>query len=134
MEGVRFEVNGLRQFSGALRRTERQLPRELRKGLNEVGDVIVVDARPRVPVRTGRLARTMRPLSTQTEGRVVLGNARTPYAQAVYWGTGPRRGKRGPHNIPRRPVMHEAVTRQQVPIIVKLRAVLDRLATIIEKA
>lgn len=108
------------------------MPRELRKGFNDVGKIVVADARPRLPVRTGRLAKTMRPLSTQTAGRVVLGSARTPYAQAVYWGTGPRPGKRGPHNIKRHRVMHEALDRKKVPVIVTLKAVLDRLARTIE--
>lgn len=131
-DGFRVEVSGLRQFRRALATSEKALPRELRKGLNEVGRIVVADARPRVPVRSGRLAATMRPLSTQTEGRVVLGSARTPYAQAVYWGTGPRPGKQGPHNIKPHPVMHEAITRQKIPVVVALRAVLHRLAVIIE--
>lgn len=133
MEGVRVDVRGLREFRTALRRTDGALPREMRKGFNQVGKIIVADAKPRTPRRSGTLARSMRAQSTQTEGRVVLGNDKTPYVNAVYWGTGPRRGKKGPHNIPRRAVMHEAAQRQQVPIIVALRAVLGELAKKLEE-
>ena len=79
------------------------------------------------------LAGTIRARSTQTAGQVVLGTARTPYSQAIYWGTGPRHGRRGPHNIAAHPVMHEALVRQKIPVIVALRAVVDRFATILEK-
>ncbi len=132
MSGWTIQVTGIRELRAALKAAEGHLPSELRKGLNEVANLIVVDARPHIPVRTGRLAGTLRARSTQTAAQVVLGTARTPYAQAVYWGTGPRTGMRGPHNIKAHRVMHESLDRQKVPIVVALRSVLDRLAKSIE--
>jgi len=129
-----IQVTGIRELRKALKAAEATLPRELRKGLNEVAQIIVVDARRNVPARTGRLATSMRARSTTTASQVVLGTARTPYAQAVYWGTGPRTGKRGPHNIRPHAVMHESLARQKVPIALALRAVLDRVAGLIETA
>jgi hypothetical protein len=127
-----MQVTGLKELRRALRQAESTLPRELRKGLNEVGMIIVSDARPRIPVRSGKLAGTLRPRSTQTIGQVVLGTARTPYAQAVYWGTGHRAGRRGPHNIQPHRVMHESLSRKKIPIFVALKDVLGRLAATIE--
>jgi len=139
VSGWTIQVSGIRELRAALKAAEGHLPSELRKGLNEVANLIVVDARPRIPVGTGgrdrhpgRLAGTLRARSTQTAAQVVLGTARTPYAQAVYWGTGPRAGQRGPHNIKAHQVMHESFERQKVPIVVALRSVLDRLAKSIE--
>ena len=132
MGGWTIQVTGIKELRSALKAAEATLPRELRKGLNEVANIIVVDARPRIPVRSGKLAGALRPRSTQTAAQVVLGTARTPYAQAVYWGTGPRAGQRGPHNIKAHQVMHESYDRNLAPIANALRAVLDRLAATIE--
>lgn len=132
MSGWTIQVSGIRELRAALKAAEGHLPSELRKGLNEVANLIVVDARPHIPVRTGRLAGTLRARSTQTAAQVVLGTARTPYAQAVYWGTGPRTGTRGPHNIKAHQVMHESFERQKPAIADALRTVLDRLAASIE--
>jgi len=127
-----IQITGIRELRKALKATEATLPRELRKALNEVGGIIVADARPHIPVRSGKLAGSLRPRSTQTAAQVVLGTARTPYAQAVYWGTGHRSGRRGPHNIRPHRVMHESFERQKIPIFVAFGAVLDRLAKTIE--
>jgi HK97 gp10 family phage protein len=127
-----LQATGLKDLRRDLRAAEATLPRELRKALNEVGKIIVTDARPNIPVLSRALAGTIRVRSTQTAGQVVLGTGRTPYAQAIYWGTGPRRGRRGPHNISPHPVMHEALERQKIPVIVALRAVVERFATILE--
>lgn len=133
MSGWTIQVTGIRDLRAALKTAEGRLPSELRKGLNEVANIIVVDARPRIPVGpTGRLAKSLRARSTQTAAQVVLGTARTPYAQAVYWGTGPRAGQRGPHNIKAHQVMHESYDRNLAPITNALRRVLDRLAATIE--
>jgi hypothetical protein len=132
VSGWTIQVTGIRDLRAAMKAAEATLPRELRKGLNEVANIIVVDARPRIPVRSGKLAGSLRARSTQTAAQVVLGTARTPYAQAVYWGTGPRAGQRGPHNIKAHQVMHESSDRNLAPIANALRAVLDRLANTIE--
>jgi hypothetical protein len=132
VSGWTIQVTGIRDLRAAMKAAEATLPRELRKGLNEVANIIVVDARPRIPVRSGKLAGSLRARSTQTAAQVVLGTARTPYAQAVYWGTGPRAGQRGPHNIKAHQVMHESYDRNLAPIANALRAVLDRLANTIE--
>lgn len=56
-----------------------------------------------VPNTTGRgtgwLASTWRPTGAKTVATVAFGGAVAPYANAVHWGTGPRPGLRGPHNI-----------------------------------
>lgn len=136
MGGWTIQVSGIRGLRAALKAAEGHLPSELRKGLNEVANIIVVDARPHIPVgqdrHPGRLAGALRARSTQTAAQVVLGTARTPYAQAIYWGTGPRAGQRGPHNIKAHQVMHESFERQKPAIANTLRAVLDRIAKTLE--
>jgi Bacteriophage HK97-gp10, putative tail-component len=85
-DNVAVHVEGLKEFRAALRDADRVLGIELRKALNEAGDIIVRDVQPDLPRRTGRLAVSLKAQSTQREGRVVLGSARVPYAGWIEFG------------------------------------------------
>jgi hypothetical protein len=105
-DDVAFRVEGLREFITALRRaTDVEVPKAIRQANLSAAKTIADAARPQLPVRSGALQGSLRPLATQQASRVVLGNARVPYANAIHWGTGPREGQRGPHNIKGRPVL-----------------------------
>ena len=92
---VRIEVTGLKEFRQALKAAARQLPRELRKVFNSAGQAVVKETAPKVPEQSGKLARSVRARSTQTEGRVVMGSpARAPYAGWIEFG-GRRKGRGG---------------------------------------
>jgi hypothetical protein len=67
----------------------------------KVGEYVEGEAARRAPRRTGRLAGSGRAGSAKTQAVIRFGGARSPYANAVHWGTGPRVGQRGPHNIRR---------------------------------
>lgn len=97
--------------------------RDLRRALRDIGDkglkktlaganksaaqVVVDEALPRVPVRSGRLKAAVRALGSQKEGSAVAGNARVPYAAAVHWGR-----KRG-GVIDGRPFLSDAAERAE---------------------
>lgn len=85
-DNVAVRVEGLKDFQKALRDADRALGPELRKGLNEAGEIIVSDVRPDLPRHSGQLAASLRARSTQREGRVVLGSARVPYAGWIEFG------------------------------------------------
>ena len=92
------QVEGARELRAALRR--------LGDDLNDFKDIhaqaaatVINAARPRIRSRSGRLAASGRPGAAKTNATVRYGGARVPYAAAVHWGTGPRRGRTGPHNI-----------------------------------
>lgn len=72
-------VEGLRQFSKDLKTLDRDLPKALRLAMNEAADVVVDWARPRVPRRTGRAARSLKAKSTRTAVRVTGGGRRAPH-------------------------------------------------------
>lgn len=84
LKGV--EVQGLREFSRALKRAEVGLPKELRKGMNDIARTVADDARRSVPVESGALAKSIRPSSTTRVGRVSMGGARVPYAGFIEFG------------------------------------------------
>ena len=74
-----IRVEGLREFGRRLKSMEGGLSRELRLALNEAAQLVVDDAKPKIPQRTGRAAGSVRVSSTQREVRVRAGGARVPY-------------------------------------------------------
>jgi phage gpG-like protein len=81
-----LRIDGLREFRAALKAADASLPRELRPAFNKAAEVVAFAARGRVPTRSGSLASSIRPLSTQTEGRVAMGSAKVPYAGFIEFG------------------------------------------------
>lgn len=79
MTAVAVRVRGLRDFQRALKTMDTELPKALRMALNTAGDVVVSDARPRVPRRHGRARSSVRARSTQKQVRVVGGGNKAPY-------------------------------------------------------
>ena len=59
---------------------------EIRKALNEVAQVVVDEAKSSVPVRSGRLAGSIRAQSSQSSAKVVMGKANVPYAGFIEFG------------------------------------------------
>lgn len=91
LKGV--EVQGLREFSRALKKADRDLPKEMRAGLNDIARTVSEKAKSSVPKRSGRLANSIRPTSTPKMGRVSMGGARVPYAGFIEFGGRVGRGK-----------------------------------------
>lgn len=74
------------EFRKALRAADADLPKQLRKGLNGVAEQVADETARRVPVRTGALRDSIRPLSTQSEGRVAMGGGKAPHAGWIDFG------------------------------------------------
>jgi hypothetical protein len=72
-------IDGLNQFVRNLKALDRDLPKALRIAFNEAADVVVQDARPRIPTLTGKARGSVKARSTQTASRVVGGGNRAPY-------------------------------------------------------
>lgn len=77
------KVEGARTFRRTLRRAGDDLS-ELRAAHAAVAGLVASAARP--PVRSGRLAATVRPAGTKTAAIVRAGFATVPYAGPVHWG------------------------------------------------
>jgi HK97 gp10 family phage protein len=105
---ITIQVEGLSELRRSLKRLSKEAPKQLREANLAAAETIVRSALPNVPVRTGRLKRTVKALATQTASRMKAGSGTVPYAAAVHWGTGPRPGERGPHNIRRRAFLWDA--------------------------
>lgn len=78
----RIDVRGLREFRAGLRRVHAGLPRAVRQVANRAAEIVVNEARPRVPSgppARGHALSSIRTASTQSRGRVKGGGARYPY-------------------------------------------------------
>lgn len=105
-------VEGLREVRKQLRDFDDKVGKEMLKDAHEqLADRVVELAMPNVPVKTGALKGVVRPLGSVSAATGKAGKASVPYAAAVHWGTGPRPGMRGPHNIQRRPFLLDALHR-----------------------
>lgn len=74
-----IRIDGLAEFSRNLKKLDSDLPKMLRIGLNDAVNIVVNYARPRIPTRSGRAARSLRAQSTRTAARIAAGGRRAPY-------------------------------------------------------
>lgn len=104
-------VEGLRELRKDLRALDDAVGNQMLKDAHKALAEKVIDlALPHVPVgATGALKASVRGLGSISKATGKAGGARVPYAAAVHWGTGPRPGLRGPHNIARRPFLWNAI-------------------------
>lgn len=88
----------MRELRASLRQVSADAPKGLRRAQNRAAQIVLDDARPRVPTRTGRARRSLRTRSTALYTRVSGGGARVPYYAWLDFG-----GKVGPGGATVRP-------------------------------
>lgn len=74
-----INVSGLREFTSNLRSLDRGLPKTIRVAGNRAAEIVVADAKPKVPQRSGRAKKNIRVASSQREVRVRAGGKKVPY-------------------------------------------------------
>lgn len=77
-----IRVDGLRQLNSSLRKLGKDAPKALRIAGNKAADIIVADAKPRVPLgpgKGGHARDSIKAASTRTAARVQAGGKRFPY-------------------------------------------------------
>jgi hypothetical protein len=100
-----IEVEGLRDFKRMVRKiNDQELREELKEANYNAAKIVADEAASRAPVRTGRLANSVRANRAVAYGAVKAGSAaRVPYAGPIHYGW-PARGIEG------KPFINEAVT------------------------
>jgi hypothetical protein len=93
---ARIQIQGLRETQKALRDMSDDLKDEMKPTHKAAAEVIVEGSKRYVPVRTGRLAASIRAVATRTSGRVRAGSAAVPYAGPIHFGWPARRIKPQP--------------------------------------
>jgi hypothetical protein len=74
-----IKIDGLAQFARNLKKLDGDLPKALRRALNEASGVVVDEAVQRVPTRTGRARSSLKAKSTRTESRIGGGSNKAPH-------------------------------------------------------
>lgn len=93
MNAPGIHVTGLTEYKKALRQIDNHLGTELRKGLNEVAQVVVDAARPKVPYLTGAAQESMKAGSSQNAAQIKVGGTKAPYYQWLDFGGAVGRNK-----------------------------------------
>lgn len=97
-----IKVEGLSTFVRDLKKLDRELPKALRLAFNQAADIVVQDARAKIPTKSGRAKSTVRAKSTQTASRISGGGKRAPYYPWLDFG-----GRVGRNKSVRRPFLTE---------------------------
>lgn len=88
-----LKIEGLNEFRRNLKALDNDLPKALRLAFNEAADIIVDDAKPRVPHKRGKAKASVKARSTQKFSRVVGGGNRAPHYPWLDFGGRVGRGK-----------------------------------------
>ena len=88
-----IKVEGLREFSRALRQVDKDAPKALRIVQNDAAELVATRAKPRVARKSGKAQRSLKASSTRTLARVKGGGPRQPYYPWLEFGG--RVGKKG---------------------------------------
>jgi hypothetical protein len=100
-----IRVEGLREFSRALKRVDNEAPKGLRLAGNRAAQIVVNEAKPRVPIGPGirgHAVTSIKAASTRTAARVSEGGKRFPYMPWLDFG-----GRVGPRKSVRRPFIKQ---------------------------
>lgn len=79
MAGEPVKVKGIIELQKALRKIEKDLPKELAAGLAEAAEIVGAHARTKVPVRTGAARDSIKARKQQRSASLATGGSRAPY-------------------------------------------------------
>jgi len=89
-----IKIDGLTQFSKAIKEIDGSLPKMLRLALNQVAGVVVTAVHPKIPTRTGKAKSSIKAASGQDKVKIRAGGRKAPwYPWLDYGGEGRRKGK-----------------------------------------
>lgn len=120
--GTRVKVNGLKETIRALDEAGAATT-DMKELMHELGLIITRSASSHVPVKSGRLQRSLRAGRGKTKAVARAGSSRVPYGPIIHYGWPSRK-------IPARPFLTDAVTREQHTIV---NALIDGLGEIIDR-
>lgn len=78
-DSITIKVAGLKEMNKALRQLDKDAPKATKQALNGVADLLVQRARPKIPVRKGNAARSLRASSTANQARITAGGSKARY-------------------------------------------------------
>jgi HK97 gp10 family phage protein len=119
--GGKIQIEGLKETQAALRAVSNDLKTEMKPTHLKAAQIIVDGSKRYVPVRSGKLAASIRAAATQTGGRVRAGFAAVPYAGPIHFGWPARR-------IKPQPFIYDAMDDRRAEV---LKVYADRISRIV---
>lgn len=121
-KSVRIEVHGAKELRRKIKQAEDQgLKEELKAAYTGAAKLVAAGAKLRVPVRSGDLRDTIRPMNQVSRAVVAAGRGKVnDYAGVIHWGD-PKR------NIRSQPFFHEEIKRDWDPIYRNFTEAIDRV-------
>lgn len=98
-----IRIEGLKEFQRQLKAMSPELPKGLRLAANEAANLVVDEAKPKIPIgpgKGGHAASSVKAASTRTAARVQAGGKKFPYYPWLDFG-----GKVGPRKTSSRPFL-----------------------------
>lgn len=123
-----IEIQGLRELARGLKTMDAEFPKMLRQAANDAAQIVVDEARPLVPRKTGAAAASIKVASTRTAARVQAGSKKAPYFAFLEFG-----GRVGKNKASKRPFIREgrylwpAIIRRREEIEAELAKGLERV-------
>jgi hypothetical protein len=124
----KIHVKGLADLQKGLRMIDNDLGPELRKGLNEVAEIVAADARRHVPTLTGKARGSISAGGSQRAAAIKMGGTKAPHMLWLEFG-----GRVGRDKSVVRPFIrggryvYPALARNQDEVMEKLDEVVGRL-------
>lgn len=81
-----IQIRGLAEFKAVVKAMDVNTPKQMKNALNGVAKIVVVGARVRAPVRSGRLRGSIRAASTPTRAQIRMGSGTVLYAGFIDYG------------------------------------------------
>ncbi len=79
MVSPKIGVEGLNEFSRALRKLDADLPKLIRVANNTTADFLISKIKPRIPSLKGNARNSLKAQSTRTSARIRVGGKNAPY-------------------------------------------------------
>jgi HK97 gp10 family phage protein len=124
--GGSIKVEGLRETIKSLQALGAEKSEIVDANL-QAAQSLVDAARPMVPVRSGKLAASLRPSKTVNYAQVAVGKAKVPYAGAIHWGWFYDRKNNKPKNIKPNPFMARALGQNYERIMAQYNETMQKL-------
>lgn len=135
---VAVKVEGAKELRKAFKQAgDKDLLNALKAANKTAAEVVVEKALPNVPVKTGKLKRSVRSTATQRQGVARAGRASVAYGAAIHWGRkvgnvgSPPGNRKGPNPIKARPFLWNAAQTSRVRVVdvfgAEVQGVLDKI-------
>jgi hypothetical protein len=123
-----IEVKGARELARHLKAANPDLLKELKAENKRLAGMVADTAQAHVPRRSGRLASSIRPGSTQKSGTVKAGSRSVPYAGPIHFGWFKRQPPAQGGPIKPNPFLYRALDERRDEVFAAYTEAVERIA------